>query len=122
MDGLKQHSPTTIANSFSKFYSQMGTNLARKIQPSKIFVDRYISKIPHTVNSLLVNVTSRTKIEKTVMELPNKTSCGHNQISNNLLKSLGKSISYPLEIIFNQSLMHGEFPDLMKIAEIIPLF
>ena len=39
-----------------------------------------------------------------------------------LLKSLCKSISYPLPIIFNQSLSSESFPEKMKITEVIPLF
>ena len=43
-------------------------------------------------------------------------------ISNQLLKSLANSISYPLSIIFNQSISEGIYPDQMKIAEVIPLY
>ena len=53
--------------------------------------------------------------------MPNKTSLGHDQVSNKLLKELNHSITYPLAIIFNQSLESGVFPNLMKMAEVIPL-
>ena len=43
-------------------------------------------------------------------------------ISNNLLKSLGNSLSFPLTVIFNQSITDGIFPDQMKIAEILQLY
>ena len=43
-------------------------------------------------------------------------------ISNTLLKSLANSISYPLSIIFNQSISEGIYPDQMKLAEVIPLY
>ena len=43
-------------------------------------------------------------------------------LSNNLLKSLGNSISLPLTFIFNQSITDGILPDQMKIAEILPLY
>ena len=39
-----------------------------------------------------------------------------------MLKQLSDSISFPLMIIFNQSIAQGRFPDSMKKAEIIPLF
>ena len=54
--------------------------------------------------------------------MPAKTSSGHDGISNKLLKDLNCTISYPLSIIFNQSLESGIFPDKMKTAEIIPLY
>ena len=54
--------------------------------------------------------------------LPAKTSSGHDGISNKLLKDLNCTISYPLSIIFNQSLATGIFPENMKMAEIVPLY
>ena len=32
------------------------------------------------------------------------------------------AISYPLQLVFNQSIATGIFPDKMKIAEVIPLY
>ena len=62
------------------------------------------------------------EIEKIIKLLPHKTSYGHNKVSNTLLKSLSTSISYPLQVIFNQSIYQGVFPDKMKLAEIVPLY
>ena len=66
--------------------------------------------------------TTQMEITKLIHNLPNKSSHGHDMISNELLKSLNKSISYPLLIIFNQLLGEGIFPNLMKLAEVIPLY
>ena len=65
--------------------------------------------------------TNKTEIEKLTEKLPNKKSRGHDDISNLLLKSLKSSISYPLEIIFNKSLLEGSFPEMMKQADVTPL-
>ena len=62
------------------------------------------------------------EIERLINSLPNKTSYGHDKVSNTLLKFLCTSISYPLQIIFNQSIYQGGFPDKIKIAEIVPLY
>ena len=78
--------------------------------------------MPRTTNSLVLRETSVEEIKKLIKSLPNKTSHGHDKVSNTLLKSLCTSISYPLQIIFNQSIYHGVFPDKMKLAEIVPLY
>ena len=96
----------------------MGANLASKITPCVTIINNYIVKIPRTLDSLFVTSTDW----KEIAELQNKTSCHHDQISNNLLKVLSVSISYPLAITFNQPIAQGIFPNLMKIAEVIPLF
>ena len=62
------------------------------------------------------------EIECIIRQLPNKTSHGHDKISNKLLKDLSCSISLPLCSIFNQSITEGKFPDAMKKAEVIPLY
>ena len=38
-----------------------------------------------------------------------------------MLKQLHTSIVQPLTIIFNKSLTEGKFPDLMKLADIVPI-
>ena len=53
--------------------------------------------------------------------LPNKTSSGHDESNNILLKKLRLSLLIPLEIIFNESLSSVEVPSLMKLTEVIPL-
>ena len=57
-----------------------------------------------------------------IQHLPNKTSHGHDGISNVLLKKLCKCISFPLCLIFNESIAEGKFPTQMKMTEVIPLY
>ena len=53
--------------------------------------------------------------------LPNKTSSGHDNISNVLLKKIKENVSGPLALILNESMLDGKFPDIMKITDVIPL-
>ena len=39
-----------------------------------------------------------------------------------MLKSLHSSLVYPLTIISNRSIDEGCFPDLMKLADVVPLY
>ena len=122
VDGLKTYQPKKIANSFGEFYSNQGKNLAASITPGSRDINYYLQKMPRSLNSLVLYETTRTEVEQTISKLPNKTSHGHDKISNTLLKDMGKSLSYPLGKIFNQSLTQGVFPDRMKLAEVIPLY
>ena len=99
----------------------MGLELAGKIPESRKKIHDYVSDIPRTLNSLVVGNIKHTDIKKIINSLPAKTSSGHDGISNKLLKELNYTISYPLSIIFNQSLATGTFPENMKMAEIVPL-
>ena len=122
VDGLKIHSANRIANEFGKYYSTLGESMAAHITQSHHDIDHYLSKIPRNLSSLVMSLTSIEEIEKIIYELPNKSSHGHDTISNIILKKLNTSISYPLKLIFNQSITQGMFPKSMKLVEVIPLY
>ena len=51
-----------------------------------------------------------------------KTSSGFDNISLKLIKTCANYITKPLTAIINQSLTQGTFPDLLKIAKVIPIY
>ena len=53
--------------------------------------------------------TTKEEVERIIKSLPNKQSCGHDKISNIVLKKLNEALSYPLMSIFNQSIAQGIF-------------
>ena len=122
VNGVKTYDSSKIANEFGKFYSTLGYNLSTKIKGGTKNISHYLGKIPINSYSMVMNPTCQNEIQQLISKLPNKTSCGHDRISNKLLKLLGSSISYPLAIIFNQSISEGIYPDQMKLAEVIPLY
>ena len=81
-----------------------------------------MSIIPRVDKTLVFKPTTQPEIERTIMSLESKTSFGHDEISNSLLKKLCHSISFPLCAIFNQSLYEGKFSSQIKLAKIIPLY
>ena len=122
VDGLQTYQPKKIAHHFGKFYSSLGENLAASIPKGSKHINAYLQKMPKTLSSLVLQSANITEIERLILDLPNKTSYGHDKGSNIMLKKLAKSISYPLQIIFNQSISQGIFPEKMKLAEVILLY
>ena len=53
--------------------------------------------------------------------MENKSSSGHDDISNILLKYVKLEINNPLTLIINQMITTGTFPDSLKIAKNIPI-
>ena len=92
------------------------------LKPGNMRIDDYLSKIKRVDASLVLNPITLPEVERIINDLSNKTSHGHDSISNVLLKKLCSCISFPLCAIFNQSLAQGEFPEAMKKAEIIHLY
>ena len=96
--------------------------MASKIKQGKKNIGNYLSDIPQIVNNIRLKDVTQEEIKQNIDGLPNKKSSRCDNISNTLLKSLKTSISYPLHIIFSQSISTGVFPDEMKEAEVVPLY
>lgn len=109
-----------ICNKFCEFYSNIGSDLAKKIPTSKKTFSDYLDT--HIRNSIYFAPTDENEIETIVKNLKNKKSCGFDGISNILLKGIITQIKFPLSIVFNRSLEEGIFPYDMKTAEIIPIY
>ena len=114
VDGIKQSRPKEIVNSFGSFYANLGSSLTAKIVPGTTSIDDYLHKIPQQLNSLALKQTTPLKIDKLIKNLLNKSSHGHDEISNLMPKSLHTLIIFPLCHIFNQSISERVFPKLMK--------
>ena len=61
-------------------------------------------------------------INEAINRLKNKSSYGHDEISNKINKSAKNSLIQPLMLIINQMLMTGKFPSDLKISRVKPLF
>ena len=85
IDGIKTSNPMKITNEFGRFYSTLGSTLASQITGGSQTVNTYIDKIPRNLSSLVMRSITIQEIEKTIDSLPNKTSHGHDGISNTLL-------------------------------------
>ena len=72
-------------------------------------------------NAMKFRKVSEFEVCQIVMLLKPKTSSGLDGISNWLLKKIVNVLKGPLCVIFNKSLSSGVFPDLMKVAKVIPL-
>ena len=120
VNGMKLTDPKGIANEFGSYFANVGKNFAENIKKCKTAVNKYIDRIDRNKSSIFLYPTNPTELTKMINELPNKTSCGHDDISNCLLKKLGSCIVKPLCNIFNPSIQEGMFPKQMKVADVVP--
>ena len=101
--------------------ANIGTNLSQNIEQNNGRIS-YSDYLDNPAASLF-NFSSITEddIISIITKFKNKTSSGHDGMSNKLLKSIKHEISKPLTIIINQSIATGVFPDALKIAKVKPL-
>ena len=110
-----------IANEFNRYFTSIGPSLASTITPpaNKTFRDTLVKKI---TSSFELHTVTEDHVLKIIDTLKNKTSCGTDQLSNNLLKYIKYEVCKPLTLIINQCMTAGIFPDEMKIAKVLPIF
>ena len=109
-----------IAEGFCDFFTNIGTEFANKIPSAKFKYDYYMRR--RNQSSIFMAPTDHYEITKIITSLKSKNSSGHDNINSKFLKLIKQDIISPLVILFNKSLETGVVPDLMKLAEIIPIY
>ena len=122
-DGKELSEPKAIANAFNVYFANIGKNLAATIEQDNNADFNHMQYLG-TPTKTSFNFHCITEIEtmKAIDTLENKSSSGHDGISNKIVKLLKNEISKPLTVIINQMLKTGIFPDSFKTSKIVSLF
>jgi hypothetical protein len=117
----KIENPKDISNHFNNFFANIGSELADKIKKvsDKTVMD-YLSKKVHSKFHLVE--TSPEEVDKIILSLTKKHSCGYDNLSTMLLKILDKNINILLALIINLSIAKGIFPEKLKMAIVCPIY
>ena len=114
--------PITITSDFCNHFSKIGKSYAEKISKSNRKIEDFIRNIEINNRRLFLTPISESKLRSLINALPNKNSSGHDNINNVLLKQIKDSVVNPMTICVNKSLSEGLFPQVMKLADVCPLF
>ena len=120
LNGTNIHDPSLYANSFNSFFTNIGPELASKINNTHTHFTNYLSD--QNQDSIFLNPTNPSEIINITQSLKSSKSHGFDKISMTLLKEIIYPLAKPLTHIFNHSLSQGVFPDLLKIAKVNPIF
>ena len=111
--------PKDIANCVNNFFANVGPDLDKKvptvnnISPEKFLKDRIETNF--TIAAILPS-----EVLQIIQNLDNK-ALGPKSIPLRMFKPIADIISTPLCAIINSSFSTGEFPELLKIAKVLPL-
>ncbi len=109
-----------IAEGFCNFFTNVGTEFSNKIPTAKYKYDHYMRD--RNQSSMFMAPTDNYEVLKMITSLKSKNSSGHDNINSKFVKLIQHNLVSPLVILFNKSLETGIVPDLMKLAEIIPIY
>ena len=111
--------PKDIANHINNFFVNVGPDLENSIpKVNHISANQYL-KDRNQFNLIIAHISNEEVLEL-IQSLPNKGS-GPASIPLNMLKSALDLIVVPLCHIINTSFNTGVFPEMLKIAKVLPL-
>ena len=76
---------------------------------------------PETKNTIFLSPAVLEGIEDLISSMKTNKASGPNSIPTNILKLFKKESSKPLSDMINMSFHQGVFPNILKIANVIPI-
>ena len=120
---LELRNPESIAEHFNNFFSSVGQRYSEPTTPYDIAkITELMSNTVNNDHSIFFAPTNEKEVIQICMSMKSKSSTGHDDISNKVLKEIIPYLAKPLTYIFNQSLSLGIFPDTFKLAKVIPIY
>ena len=108
----------TILNHFNHYFTNVASNLNSAKSPNDFTDYRRFMK-QRNDNTIEFHEIDKSEIDEIIQDLnPNKSS----DMSPRILKLFRGVLSPTLAILFNNCIYGGVFPDVLKIARVIPLF
>ena len=109
---------TEIANAFNLYFANVGKKLSATLEQHNVLNINYkhYLQTPKTTLCKFKLINEHVTLT-TIDKLENKTSCGHDGISNKLLKCIKHELSKSLTLIINQMLTTGIFPESIPCKE-----
>ena len=120
VNGSVVSNPNLLAKTFNDFFTNIGSNLAKKIPPSNVDPISFLKG--DYPNSLFFNPVTEQEIIQIIGNLKNTSSKGYDDIPVNVLKFCRNELATVLSHINNLSFGSGVFPNVLKIAKVLPIY
>ena len=108
------------SNALNNFFVNIGASIESKIPNGKNNFSEYLNT--PNVNSIFLKKCELHEIISIISNLQISKSCGPNSIPSNLLKLASDVLAPIIMLLINESFDEGTFPDLLKIANVCPIF
>ena len=115
--------PQIIAKEFNRFFVNIGKEIAASIQPNiSNSAECSVGGMKKITNSIFLLPSCQQEVFNIIKELKNRKARKALDIEIKFIKLANPIISFFLSELFNLCLSTGTYPDLMKVAEVIPIF
>ena len=122
-DGVELSDAKEIATAFNSYFATIGEKLVTSIYKNNNVFDNFQQYLDTPAKTRLkFNCITENETIKAINTLENKSSSGHDGISNKLLKLVKNELKIPSTLITNQMITTGIFPQPIKISKIFQLY
>ena len=108
-----------MSNHFNNFFTSIAEKINRNIVKGKKPHLLYLG--PENKNTIFLPPTVPDYVEDQISSMKTNKASGPNSIPTNILKLFKKEFSKPLSDMINMSFNQGVFPNILKIANVIPI-
>jgi hypothetical protein len=119
VNGVDVFGEAEMSEIFNNYFSNIGSDLDADIPVSQGSPLDYVSS--NMQSSFFVNPVSSNEISCIIANLK-KTGSNENTLPVTLLIHARDILCVPISNIINSSFSEGKFPDVLKVAEIVPIF
>jgi hypothetical protein len=109
-----------MAGAYNEFFVNIGNMVEQKIPISEKSFSSYLGT--SASNSIFLKNVENKEVLAMLTQLNSSKSCGPNSIPSNLLKTHALHFVEPIKFVINKSLIEGSFPNILKIAEVCPIY
>ena len=109
-----------MAKSFNDFFVNIGNTIEEKISPGDINFSNFLKKYNNDI--FFLQPVDEKEVKRMILQLNISKACGPNSIPTKLLRDNFDIFSSPLKHIINLSFEEGCFPDMLKVANVCPIY
>ena len=115
-------SPTAISETFNEFFVNIGPQMALNISDVQVDATTTVNQKSHLSRTFFFSPATPPEVERLIDNLKINKACRSVDAPTKFIK-YGKSvIAQFLCTLYNKCFVEGEYPDLFKITEVIPMF
>ena len=118
--GNQKTDPNDMANTLNIFFVNIGNMVEQKIPGANKNYKTYLGD--RVLNSFLASPIDADEVVDMINKLNSNKACGPNSIPSKILKMHSKTLSEPIKTLLNLSIINGNFPELLKKADVCPIF
>ena len=111
-----------MSNCFNDFFVNIGNSVEAKIPTVDTHFSDFLKNTNNNNSSFFLKPVNEDELKIMICNLATSKSCGPNSIPTNLLKDNFEFFIQPLKHIINLSFSEGCFPQILKLAEVCPIF